>query len=69
VLWGTSPALQSGSGIAPIIARDASALARILIGRSDAAAGIHALAIGLCAYVNVILGALDTFFLSEPDIH
>jgi hypothetical protein len=44
-------------------------LARILIGRSDAAAGIHALAIVLYAYVNVILGALDTFFLGEPDIH
>jgi hypothetical protein len=68
VLWGANPALQSDSGITTTIARDASALARILIGRSDAAAGIHALAIVLHAYVNVILGAPDTFFLGEPDI-
>jgi hypothetical protein len=61
-------ALQSSSFSASLIARAAFAPARILIGSSDAAAGLSALTVVLCAYVRVILGALDTVFLRKPDI-
>ena len=65
----TCSAFQSGSGIAPIVARDASALARILVGSADAAAaGSRAPAEVLGAYVRIILSALDTFFLGKSNI-
>jgi hypothetical protein len=46
VLWCACTAFQSDSGIASIVARDASAPARILIGGADAAAGLNTLAEG-----------------------
>jgi hypothetical protein len=51
-----------------MIACAAFASARILIASSDAAAGLNALTVVLCAYVRVILGALDTVFLRKPNI-
>jgi hypothetical protein len=66
VQWSTCSAFQDGSGLAPIIARAASSPARILLSRSDAAAGLDAFAVVLAAYVRIILGALDTFFLGKP---
>ena len=68
MLWCTCPAFQSDSGIAPIVARDASVPARIVIGSADAAAGLNALAEVLDAYVQIILSALDTFFLGKSNI-
>jgi hypothetical protein len=42
--------------------------ARIVIGSADAAAGLNALAEVLDAYVQIILSALDTFFLGKSNI-
>jgi hypothetical protein len=68
VCWCTCPAFQGDSGIASIVARDASAQARILIGSSDAAAGLNTLAEILDTYVQIILSALDAFFLGKSNI-
>ena len=68
VLWCTCPAFQGSSFPAPLVTRGASAPARILVGSSDAAAGLNALPMVLCAYIKIIFGALDTIFLRKPDI-
>src|SRR5436190_20622390 len=68
VLWCTCPAFQGSSFPAAFVTRGASAPARILMSSCDAAAGLNALPMVLCAYIRVSLGSLDTVFLRTPEI-
>src|SRR5260370_36955921 len=51
----TGPAFQGSSSGASIVGCHASALARIFVDRSDAAAGLYALAVVIGADVSVVL--------------
>jgi hypothetical protein len=64
----TGRAFQGSSSGASIVGCHASALARIFVDRSDAAADLHALAVVMGAHISVVLQALRTFFSGKSDI-
>src|SRR5579859_3605236 len=67
--WRANPTQGGGLVVAPIIARDALALARILVGRCYTVANVRALLVVLNAYVSTVLPALDAFILGNSNAH